>query len=295
MNCCLPTATERSVDSDAIDGANFLYHPFGSPPNPEAYTPDYLAGSGTYNQINNMTGHRGTGWTLSSPWTRAYNQDVVYSNSSLASSFMWFTGSRITRRATMANNRGTRTVYIDGTPVDSISDYAAQTRWQTQRTWTVPNGVHFLEIRGPGTTYIDLDALIVDIGYLGAGTYDNTSGTTPQFIGSGWSHNSSGWPSAYNSSLSFTATAEDATSLTFYGSQIVYKYTKASNRGKAAITIDGIDYGLLDLYSSTTAWQQTTSYLLTAGVHTIHVSVSGQKHSSSSGYYIDVDSFQVIP
>jgi len=141
-----------------------------------------------------------------------------------------------------------------------------------------------------------LDAFIIDIGYVSTGTYDNFFGSPPQFIGSGWTHNSSGWPSAYSSSLSFTATTEDAASFTFYGSRVVYKYTKAANRGKAAITIDGVDYGLVDLYSSTTAWQQTTNYpSLGAGIHTIHVSVSGQKHSSSSGYYIDVDSFQVFP
>jgi len=80
MHCCLAPVTEIPVDTDAANGANFLYNPFSSPPIPEGPDPNHLVGSGVYNQTSIDFGHKGAGWTLSSPWARAYTQDVVYSN-----------------------------------------------------------------------------------------------------------------------------------------------------------------------------------------------------------------------
>jgi hypothetical protein len=288
MNAGIPLATEYQVDTDAANGANFLYLPFAGAPIPEG--PYDTLTTGTYDDHNVQLGYKGPGWTASSPWPRAYNQTIVYSNSTQAGNWIWFNGERITRRFSMAGNRGNRTIYIDGIAVETISDYAPQTRWQAQRTWSVSNGVHFLEVRGHGAgNYIDLDSFIVNYNYVGAGTYDNTSG---YYIGSNWVH-ATGWSSAYNGTLSWSATTEDAVSLTFYGNKVIYKYTKADNRGKAAITIDGVNYGLLDLYSASTIWQATTEYDLSLGVHTIHVSVSGIRNDNSKGFFVDLDSFQV--
>lgn len=61
------------------------------------------------------------------------------------------------------------------------------------------------------------------------------------------------------------------------------------------ITIDGVHKELLDLYSASTVWQATKTYSgLGTGIHTIHISVSGQKNASSSDYYVDVDAL-IVP
>lgn len=56
-----------------------------------------------------------------------------------------------------------------------------------------------------------------------------------------------GWPSAHDTTTSYTNNAEDAATFTFEGQSITYYYTKASNRGIAAVTIDGIDRGTINL------------------------------------------------
>jgi hypothetical protein len=84
--------------------------------------------------------------------------------------------------------------------------------------------------------------------------------------------------------------------MTFLGSQVRYYFTRTYNRGKASVTIDGVDKGLVDLYAPSTQWQQSVNYAnLGPGVHTIHIAVSGQRNPSSSGYFIDVDRLDVNP
>ena len=191
----------------------------------------------------------------------------------------------------MASNRGQAYLYIDGVQQPNINDFAPTTRWQAVRTWTFSTpGDHTIEVKVQNG-YIDLDAFIVDIASASAGTYDDTS-SQPYYIGN-WIHGS-GWPNAYNGTTSWSKNTEDAVRITFTGTSIQYCYTKASNRGKVAITLDGIDLGLLDLYSSSTQWQQCNVYTPGYGVHTFHVSVSGQKNPASSDYYVDADKFVIF-
>ncbi|MFN8489283.1 MAG: hypothetical protein U0350_17000 [Caldilineaceae bacterium] len=80
---------------------------------------------------------------------------------------------------------------------------------------------------------------------------------------------------------------------TFTGSGLTSVFTKAYKRGIAYITIDGSDWGTLDLYSPSALWQQTAFYPLSSGIHTIHVMVTGQKNAASSDYFVDLDRFIV--
>jgi len=54
--------------------------------------------------------------------------------------------------------------------------------------------------------------------------------------------------------------------------------------------------GLVDLYNPTAKYQvvlQKTG--LAPGNHTVTIEVSGQKNTSSTGYYINIDAFEVVP
>lgn len=82
----------------------------------------------------------------------------------------------------------------------------------------------------------------------------------------------------------------------FSGTGIKWIVTKAKMLGKAKVYLDGTYMGMVDLYNSTPHYQvvlQKTG--LSAGNHTLRIEVSGQKNASSTGYYIDIDAFEVMP
>lgn len=232
-------------------------------------------------------------WTHASNWPRAYSSTVSYVNQYNAKVALTFNGRYITRVYTTASNRGRSRVYIDGAQKDNaVTDKTDNARWQVARTWdTGSSGQHTIEVYNDGG-YIDADAFIVDIGSVGNGIYDNTHSQL-KYIGT-WDNPSSGWVAAYSNTLRWTNSTDNAVSFTFSGDSVAYIYTKGTNRGKASVTIDGSDKGLIDLYSSSPQFQQGTIYSgLGPGIHTIHVAATGQKNGFSNGYYIDVDAFKV--
>jgi hypothetical protein len=82
--------------------------------------------------------------------------------------------------------------------------------------------------------------------------------------------------------------------LSFAGSEVIYGYTKAFNRGIAEISIDGISRGDLDLYSATTVWQARTRFVCSQpGSHTLAVRVTGRKNPASMDTFVDVDEIVV--
>jgi hypothetical protein len=80
----------------------------------------------------------------------------------------------------------------------------------------------------------------------------------------------------------------------FTGSELTYVFTRAFNRGIAAITIDGISQGTLDLYSPRTQWQSSVRFTkLGPGRHLLVIRVTGQSRAASTGKYVDLDSLEV--
>lgn len=67
--------------------------------------------------------------------------------------------------------------------------------------------------------------------------------------------------------------------------------TKAADRGRVDIYLDGKRLGTVDLYSSATQLRQTmfARVLDPAVAHTLEVRVLGTKHASSKGTRVDVD------
>jgi hypothetical protein len=80
----------------------------------------------------------------------------------------------------------------------------------------------------------------------------------------------------------------------FQGDTLTYMYTKAANRGRADVSIDGARKATLDLYSAITQWQSSTVFRdLGRGRHLAVVTVLPDKNPKSSGRWIDVDAFEV--
>jgi hypothetical protein len=80
----------------------------------------------------------------------------------------------------------------------------------------------------------------------------------------------------------------------FEGNALVYIYTKAPNRGLAAITIDGAGKGAIDLYSPKVEWQSSSRFCcLGPGKHVVVVRVLGRNSPGSTGQFVDLDGFRV--
>lgn len=72
--------------------------------------------------------------------------------------------------------------------------------------------------------------------------------------------------------------------------------TKAKMMGKAKVYFDGVYVGMVDLYTSTPKFQQVLQATgLSPGSHTVILEVSGQKNRNATGYYINIDAFEVAP
>lgn len=200
----------------------------------------------------------------------------------------------ISRVFTTAFNRGSHHTYINGNLVESnVSDYSSEIQWQTIQSWPVSSGQTTIELETLCCNYTEADAFIVDIPRANnAGLYDDRYYLF-QYIGN-W-ENADGFPDAHKSTLSWSNSDEDAVTFTFEGNRIHYYYTKAANRGWAAVSIDGGQLYLIDLYSSNTVWHASTTIpplsepALPWGIHTIHISATGDQHPSASDDYIDVD------
>jgi 4-amino-4-deoxy-L-arabinose transferase-like glycosyltransferase len=95
---------------------------------------------------------------------------------------------------------------------------------------------------------------------------------------------------ASNATLTYTDDPAASARFSFDGTELQYVYTKAHNRGFAAIYIDGALKGMVDLYSPTIEWQSSTTFGgLEARHHTTEIRVTGRRNPASNASYIDID------
>ena len=102
-------------------------------------------------------------------------------------------------------------------------------------------------------------------------------------------------PLSYSGQYAGGALDPAAATFAFTGESVTYFYTKAHNRGKAGITIDGTDLGNVDLFapSGLIEWQASTRFSgLGLGIHHLHISALQDKNPRSEGHFIDVDAIQ---
>ncbi|MGA2575510.1 MAG: hypothetical protein ABSH24_05730 [Bryobacteraceae bacterium] len=101
------------------------------------------------------------------------------------------------------------------------------------------------------------------------------------------------WPRTHAHTVTYCDMPGSEIRLAFQGGLLTYVYTKAANRGKADITIDGIHRATLDLYSRITKWQSRTTFKMGAGRHLALITVLPDKNPKSSNRFVDVDAFEV--
>lgn len=82
----------------------------------------------------------------------------------------------------------------------------------------------------------------------------------------------------------------------FSGTGIKWITAKGPMMGKARVYLDGVNMGLVDLYSSTVKVNVVLQKMgLTPGAHTLAIEVSGQKNPSATGYIVTLDALEVVP
>ncbi|HLM99711.1 MAG TPA: hypothetical protein VK335_10540 [Bryobacteraceae bacterium] len=98
---------------------------------------------------------------------------------------------------------------------------------------------------------------------------------------------------ASNATLTYTNDPAAVARFSFEGTELQYWYTKAFNRGLAAIFIDGVSKGVIDLYSPTLEWQTSSAFGgLPPGRHTVEIRATGRHDPASQDSYIDIDTLE---
>ncbi len=109
-----------------------------------------------------------------------------------------------------------------------------------------------------------------------------------------WSSSSSG--SLSGGSDKWADSSAAALNVEFTGTGFHYITTKAPYYGKAALSVDGGEPQVVDLYATAVAYQQRafTATGLSDTTHTVRIEWLGEKHSSSAGTVIRLDRVDVF-
>ena len=88
--------------------------------------------------------------------------------------------------------------------------------------------------------------------------------------------------------------AAGSCSVSFNGTYLAWLAKKSPVYGKAKVTLDGVDQGLVDLYNASArygkVWETGT---LADGTHTLKIEWTGTKNTLATGHNISVDAFDV--
>lgn len=245
------------------------------------------------------SGGTSSGWGTMSAADAAW-QTLTYTGNIDHRAIFNFNGDRISLLYSMANNRGFYKVLIDGVERAYFNGYAPETRRQVIRTWSgLSAGDHTIEVIAWGGGLMEVDAFAVDQEHIiYTGTIDNTN-SLMRFIGS-WealSNVTTPPPGAFNGTMSRSRIANNVFRLTFQGTKVTWIYSKDYTRGRAAVTIDGVNRGEFNLFTNSTQRQQEITFSnLSPGIHTIHITVLGTTSCYNASYcdtMIDVDAIRV--
>jgi hypothetical protein len=210
---------------------------------------------------------------------------------SRANASLSFSGTEARYVAATGPDMGIAAVTVDGTSVGSVDLYTATRGTRVLSVTGLATASHKIGIKATGTrnpassgTAISLDEFVV-----GTTHYDDRN--------SGVAYDS--WAGAQNSNASAgsyrrSATASATTTLTFGGSSVRWLTVTGPDQGRALISIDGNNVATVDNYAAVRTWKVSRIYGgLTAGAHTIGITVLGTRNPSSTGNGIISDAFIV--
>jgi len=138
----------------------------------------------------------------------------------------------------------------------------------------------------------DLAALRALDAPVGPGAYDDTD---PRLGYSGVWQGDRQFVAASGGSLTYSDTPGARLALSFTGRNITWIHTKARNRGRALVSLDG-EKTVADLYAEDTLWRSSlTLEAPHTGLHRLEIVVLSEKNPAAVGRYVDVDALIVSP
>jgi hypothetical protein len=235
----------------------------------------HIAYSGTWSQATQTGDYLGT-----HTWSSTTNSTVS----------LTFAGTEVTYVYPLYSSRGYAKVSIDGNVVTAQLDAYAST-WVMQKLATysgLSNSTHTITVTVLGTHDSQSSGSIVALDAFIVGTSFDDNNPTVTYSGSWTTLTQTGdWNGTHQ-----YITAAGSASFVFAGSFVTYVFPSGSNRGLASVAIDGAAQSSVDEYSPATEPQLSASFGgLSAGIHTITITWTGQQDSSSSGSHIAVDEF----
>ncbi len=103
------------------------------------------------------------------------------------------------------------------------------------------------------------------------------------------------FPETFGSTIAYTNVPGASVQVTIDGTGFRYMYTKAFNRGIAAVIVDGRQVAVIDLYGKEIEWQAHTDFTgLGPGLHEIEIRVTRNKSAAATDYNIDIDALEVF-
>jgi SpoIID/LytB domain protein len=225
-----------------------------------------------------------------------------------ASLTVMFKGTSVAWIATKSDHAGKADVLLDGVRVTTIDLYSASTKYRSTawtKTGLSATATHTLVVKalgthrsGSGGSYVYVDAVDVAGSLIAVPRppvwkrYEQTTAAA---------HYTGAWKTSTLSGLSggthaFSRETSASVTFSFTGSRARWIGKRASNYGKAWVSVDASAPVLVDLYSSTVLNQQRLfeSTVLPSGPHTLTIRVSGKKNSKASTYYVDADAFEAL-
>ncbi|ROS60974.1 parallel beta helix pectate lyase-like protein [Frigoribacterium sp. PhB160] len=243
--------------------------------------------------------------TLTGAWTRSANAadsgGTSSSASATATATLTFRGTDISWIGRKSSAGGIGAVVLDGIRQPDVDRYSPTNDYQQElfRFRDLRDGVHTITIEWTNKTnaqsrgtHLHLDAFVVRGARspVSAGMFEEDS---PDVSLTGpWTATTSSLDSGEKS---IYANSRSSATLTFKGTSIAYIGRLSKSSGIAEITIDGKVAGKVDRYSAAPAYRNVlfSKKDLSAGVHTISVTWSGQKNTEASSDALHFDAFRV--
>jgi uncharacterized protein YkwD len=215
-----------------------------------------------------------------------------------------FTGTSVALVAKTANNYGKARVSLDGAAPEYVDFYSPTALYQqgVYLKEDLENGAHTLTIEWTREKnllsagyLVNVDALeimgtLTDAAKPARYQQDNTNFSYAGAWSTSWTWSASG------GSFKYTNSPDASVTVRFEGTYLAWVAKTAPWYGKAAVSLDGGDPMYADLYSASTLYKRGVynTGKLDDGPHTLTISWSGQKNAASSGYQIDVDTFDLL-
>lgn len=243
-------------------------------------------------------------WSTTIGESGCYYGDHIWSNTTNNYYQVRFVGTAASLYVTKDNNEGIAALSIDGGAESDVDMYSL-TRQRQALVYTSPDltyGQHIIKVRVKGSKNasssgynVDGDMVLVSGDHK---TINNSlSGTEiSEFNYSGTWTPTTGDSVALNGDYQSSNTTNNYYQVQFSGTIAKLYATTNNYEGITAVSIDGGTETNVDMYSASKTGQVLlyTSQVLSPGVHTIKVRVTGTKNASSTGYSIMADRLDIF-